>query len=148
MHIWIPWVWGGPKSTSFQQAPSWCRCWRSVDHTRRCKSTVTGQGRRGGSNPILSTSAPLHVRWWTESGLIFHGSSSPQLHPSLPTQCTGNLCDSKQGRSLLINVLLQNWNGNKKRGWLCEHNSYWSISIITVSFKYKKKYTICCLSVD
>ena len=97
------------------------------------------------SSPIDLCST-TNVKWCTVSGMIFYGSSSPQLYPSLPSHCTGNLHNSKQHKSLLIKVLQWNWNGNKKQGWLCEHSSYWSICIITVSFKHKKKYIICCLS--
>ena len=97
------------------------------------------------SSPVDLCST-TNMKWCTVSGVIFYGSSSPQLHPSLPSHCTGNLHNSKQHKSLLIKVLQRNWNGNKKQGWLCEHSSYWSVCIITVSFKHKKKYIICCLS--
>jgi len=107
-------------------------------------------GGAGGESAIgpIDLCSTTNVKWCTVSGVIFYGRSSPQFHPSLPSHCTGNLHNSKQHKSLLIKVLQWNWNGNKKQGWLCEHSSYWSVCIITVSFKHKKKYIICCLSLS
>lgn len=83
-----------------------------LDHTR-CHARQAAVGVAG-SNPSPPTSVPLHVKSWTEWGLIFYGSSSPQIHLSWLTQCTGNLHNSEQHKSLPIKVLLQNWDSNKK----------------------------------
>ena len=135
----------------FPTSPWWSHCRRSVDHIRHCKATAVRRGARwewGASNPVLSTSAPLQTG---DDALypVRFSMAAPHLNSiPLPSHCTGNLHNSKQHKSLLIKVLQQNWNGNKKQGWLCEHSSYWSVCIITVSFKHKKKYIICCLSLS
>ena len=59
LQIWIPWVLEGPKSRSFQQAPRWSHCQRSVDHTRHCKATAMGRGAGGSGESAIQSCRPL-----------------------------------------------------------------------------------------
>ena len=151
MQIWIPWVLEGPENRSFQQVPNEATAEGLWTTQGTARPQPWGGGPGGSGEPAIQSYRPLlHYKHEMMHCIrcAFYGSSSPQLHPSPPSHCTGNLHNSKQHKSLLIKVLQRNWNGNKKQGWLCEHSSYWSVCIITVSFKHKKKYIICCLSLS
>ena len=85
LQIWIPWILEEPKSRSFQQAPRWSHCRRSVDHTRHCKATAMRQRvgwEWGVSNPVLSTSAPLQM-WNDALYQVWFSMAAPHLN-SIP----------------------------------------------------------------
>ena len=84
LQIWIPWVSEGPKSRSFQQAPSEATAeglW-TTQGSARPQPWGGGRGGVGSQQSVLSTSAPLQT-WNDALYQVWFSMAAPHLN-SIP----------------------------------------------------------------